>query len=107
MLVHTRAFGWYNGNEPTVSKNETFSELNLIENYAPAKQITVKVVDEKSVSVENAKVEFQLYNYSEFFPIATTYTDNIGITSLKMGLGDIIVWANMMINSVVRYQLVN
>lgn len=94
MLVHTRAFGWYKGNEPIVSKNETFSELNLIENYAPAKQITVKVVDEKSVPVENAKVEFQLYNYSEFFPIATTYTDIIGITSLKMGLGDIIVWAN-------------
>ncbi|MBI5541486.1 MAG: transglutaminase domain-containing protein [Bacteroidia bacterium] len=94
MLVHTRAFGWYNGNEPVVSKNETFSELNLIENYAPAKQITVKVIDEKSVPVENAKVEFQLYNYSEFFPIATTYTENGGLTSLKMGLGDIIVWVN-------------
>lgn len=94
MLVHTRAYGWYNGTEPCVIKNETFSELNLIENYAPAKQITVKVVDEKLIPVENAKVEFQLYNYSEFFPIATTYTETNGITSLKMGLGDIIVWAN-------------
>lgn len=94
MLVHTRAFGWYNGTEPYVNKNETFSELNLIENYAPAKLITVKVIDEKLNPVENAKVEFQLYNYSEFFPIATTYTNNNGTTTIKMGLGDILVWAN-------------
>ncbi len=93
MLVHTRAYGWYNGTEPSVTKNESFSELNLIENYAPAKQITVKVVDEKLNPVDKAKVEFQLYNYSEFFPIATTYTESNGTTSLKMGLGDIIVWA--------------
>ncbi len=94
MLVHTRAFGWYNGNEQVVTREENFSELNLISNYAPSKKLTVRVVDESSASVDSAKVEYQLYNYSEFFPIAKNYTDSNGFTSIDMGLGDIIMWAN-------------
>ena len=94
MLVHTRAYGWYNGPEPFVTREDNFSELNLIANYAPAKKLFVKVVDEKSIPVENAKVEYQLYNYAEFFPIAKNYTNSEGITSINMGLGDLIIWAN-------------
>ncbi|HEX7410745.1 MAG TPA: transglutaminase domain-containing protein, partial [Bacteroidales bacterium] len=93
MLVHTRAYGWYNGLEPVIQREERFSELNLIGNYAPVKTFAVKVTDEHLNPVENAQVEFQLYNYAEFYPIARNKTDKNGITSITSGLGDLIIWA--------------
>ena len=94
MLVHTRAYGWYNGNDPVISSGERFSELNLIANYAPVKKFYVKVIDSLKHPVEKAKVEFQLYNYAEFYPIAKTETNKDGFTDITCGLGDLIIWAN-------------
>jgi hypothetical protein len=94
MLVHTRAYGMYHGIEPVITKGERFSELNLIANYAPVKYFTVRVTDENGKAVENAKVEYQLYNYAEFYPIAKTYTDSSGYTGITCGLGDLLIWAN-------------
>ena len=94
MLVHTRAYGHYNGTEPILENNENFAELNLIKNYAPAKTFVVRVTDKNEVPVENAKVEYQLYNYAEFFPLAKTFTDKNGITKMTSGLGDLLIWAN-------------
>lgn len=93
MLVHTRAYGHYNGGEPVLENKENFAELNLIANYAPAKKIFVKVTDKSGNPAENAKVEYQLYNYAEFYPIAKNCTDAKGITSLSCGLGDLLIWA--------------
>ena len=93
MLVHTRAYGWYNGSEPVIQREERFSELNLIGNYAPVKTFSVRVTDEHMHPVENAEVEFQLYNYAEFYPIARNKTDKNGTTSISSGLGDLIIWA--------------
>ncbi len=94
MLMNTRAYGWYNGSEPTIENEARFSELNLIDNYAPAKEIFVKVINDKGQRVENAKVEFQLYNYAEFYPIAKSFTDKKGLASVKTGFGDLLIWAN-------------
>ncbi len=94
MLVHTRAYGAYLGNEPVIQKQEKFSELNLIANYAPTKTFFVKVIDKNYIAISNAKVEYQLYNYAEFYPIAKGYTDDKGIHSVTTGLGDLIIWAN-------------
>jgi hypothetical protein len=94
MLVHTRAYGWYKGSEPVITSEQSFSELNLIANYAPAKYFSVKVIDSVGKPVENAKVEYQLYNYAEFYPIAKTFTNKAGATGIKCGLGDLIIWAN-------------
>lgn len=93
MLVHTRAFGYYTGNEPVITSELKFSELNLINNYAPAKNLFVKVIDSNNDAIENAFVEFQLYNYAEFYPIARKKTDKNGLTKIEIGLGDLIIWA--------------
>jgi len=94
MLVLTRAYGWYHGSEPVIAQGENYSDLNLIFNYAPVKDFVVKVTDASGKAVNNAKVEYQLYNYAEFYPIAKTYTDTNGITGLTCGLGDLLIWAN-------------
>lgn len=94
MLVHTRAYGHYIGSEPVISNSERFSELNLIANYAPVKKFFVKVTDLNGNPLKNAKVEYQLYNYAEFYPIAKNYTGQNGISSIICGLGDLVIWAN-------------
>ena len=43
MLVHTRAYGHYFGNDPVITATDRFSELNLTANYATVKKITVLV----------------------------------------------------------------
>ncbi len=94
MLVHTRTYGRYFGKEEVISQQSEFSELNLIKNYAETKKITVLVTDENNNPIEDANVDFTIYNYAEFFPIARTKTDQNGLTEISLGLGELIVWAN-------------
>jgi hypothetical protein len=93
MLVHTRAYGAYHGNEPVIENEARFAELNLIQNYAAAKSIFVKVLSTDNKPVANANVEYQLYNYAEFYPIAKGKTDQNGLSSIVTGLGDLLIWA--------------
>jgi len=93
MLVHTRAYGAYHGSEPVIDNEERFAELNLIQNYAAAKSIYVKVLTSDNKPVADANVEYQLYNYAEFYPIAKGTTDKNGISSIITGLGDLLIWA--------------
>jgi hypothetical protein len=93
MLVHTRAYGRYFGSEDVVEATDRFSELNLTSNYAPDKKVTIAVKDENGNPVDGAKVEFKLYNYAEFYPIAIQYTQN-GKTDISTGLGDLLIWAS-------------
>jgi len=94
MLVHTRAYGKYFGKEDVVAREKRFSELNLTSHYAPVRRIFVQVKDRQGQPAPNAKVEFQLYNYAEYYPIATRFTSDQGEASVSMGLGEIIVWAS-------------
>jgi len=94
MLVHTRAYGSYFGSEPVTNNEEKFSELDLIQNYAPAKRIYAKVIDIHNKPVTGASVEFQIYNYSEMYPIATVSSNSDGIVSFLTGLGNVLVWAH-------------
>jgi hypothetical protein len=93
MLVHTRAFGAYTGSEPVIDRQERFAELNLISNYASTRFITVKVTDAVGRPVPAASVEYQLYNYAEFYPIAKATADERGMSSITTGLGDLLIWA--------------
>lgn len=93
MLVHTRAYGRYFGNENVISSEDRFSELNLTSNYATTKKITISVKNADRTPSDSAKVEYQLYNYAEYYPITTGYTDIKGFTSFKTGMGDLIIWA--------------
>lgn len=95
LLMHTNVFGDYDGPEEVVRRTPNFTEINVIENYAPqASPITVKVVDQEGKPVEGAKVYFQIYNYSEFNSVAYRYTNSEGISSLTAGHGDMMVYAS-------------
>ena len=94
MLMHTRAFGDYNGPEEVMLRTSNFTEINLTSNYAPVATIDFYVKDSEGKPVENARVEFKIYNYAEFFTAVTKYTDANGHTSLSAGIGDLVVWAS-------------
>jgi hypothetical protein len=51
------------------------------------------VVDNLGAPINNAFVEYQLYNYAEFYPLAVVPTDKNGISQFETGLGDLLVWA--------------
>ncbi|RUT77631.1 transglutaminase domain-containing protein [Ancylomarina longa] len=94
MLVHTKVFGVYSGSDKIVNQSDNFTEINVVGNYAKVKRIYVRVVDEKGNQTENAKVDFGLYNYAEFYPIASKNTNSKGLTNLTTGIGDLLVWAS-------------
>jgi len=94
LLMHTRAFGDYNGPEEVMLRTRNFTEINLIGNYAATASTQVQVVDKAGNPIKDARVEFRIYNYGEFYPAATKYTDSKGKTSLTAGKGDMLVWAS-------------
>lgn len=93
MLMHTKVFGNYDGPEEVVSRQHNLTEINVTDIYAPTRRITVTVLDSSGQPVPNATVEFKLYNYAEFYTVATKQTDDNGQASLTAGLGDMLIWA--------------
>ena len=94
MLTHTKVFGKYDGPEEVVLRTPGYTEINLIGNYAKAAQIGFRVVSAEGAPVEGARVDFCIYNSSQFYPAVSTYTDADGRTFLSAGLGDMLVWAS-------------
>ena len=94
MLMHTRVFGKYNGPEEKMLVSDTFTEINLIDNYASTARVNFNVVDAQGKAVADARVDFMIYNYAEFCPVVTKYTDADGHTFLTAGKGDMLVWAS-------------
>jgi len=94
MLMHTKVFGKYEGEEEVMSSNNCFTEIDVTENYAPVAKAEVCVVDDNGKPVVGARVEYKLYNYAEFYTLATKYTDAEGKSSLSAGLGDLLVWVS-------------
>lgn len=94
MMVHTNVFGLYNGPEEKNVQTDLYSVINLLGNYTDTREVKVKVVDESGKPVEGATVKFNVYNYAEFYPVATGSTTEGGTASIISGMGDIFVWAN-------------
>ena len=94
MLMHTKVFGRYEGPEEVMSVTPNYTEINVIDNYAPTAQATVTVTDEAGQPVSGALVEFKLYNYAEFYTVARKVSDAVGVASLTAGKGDMLVWAS-------------
>lgn len=94
MLMHTKVFGRYEGAEEIMSVTPNYTEINVIDNYAPTAKASVTVKDEQGKPVADACVEFKLYNYAEFYTVATKQTDASGLCSLTAGKGDMLVWAS-------------
>ncbi len=93
MMVHTKAFGKYKGDEEVVKRTSMYSELNLLSHYAPTRKVTVIVVDENGMPQKGAQVKFKLYNYAEYYTLSTQTVDAKGEASLTTGLGDLLIWA--------------
>ena len=92
MLMHTNVFGKYNGPEEIVRETPLYTEINVIEHYAPqSAAMNITVVDKDGNPVEGAKVTFKIYNYSEFNSVAYKLTDSEGKASLTAGLGDMMI----------------
>lgn len=94
MLMHTKVFGRYEGPEEVMAVTPSYTEINVIDNYAPTAKAVVTVKDVEGRTVEGAQVDFKVYNYAEFFTVATKTTDKNGCASLTAGKGDMLVWAS-------------
>lgn len=94
MLMHTKVFGRYEGAEEIMSVTPNYTEINVIDNYAPTAKASVTVKYAQGNPVDGARVEFKLYNYAEFYTVATKQTDASGVCSLTAGKGDMLVWAS-------------
>ena len=92
MLMHTKVFGDYDGPEEVMSRTACYTEINVIDNYAPTSKVTVLVTDSVGQPVSDALVEFKLYNYAEFYTVAQKTTDAQGRCSLTAGRGDLLLW---------------
>ena len=94
LLLHTRVFGRYYGPEEVIDVTPNHTEINVVDDYADAAKITVKVVDVDGNPVPDARVEFKIYNYAEFCTVAVKETDENGTTWLTAGKGDMLVYAS-------------
>ena len=94
LLMHTRAFGDYEGPEEVMLRTNNFTEINLIDNYAETARIDFTVIGPDRKPVSGARVDFKIYNYAEFCTVVTKYTDANGHTFLTAGKGDMLVWAS-------------
>ncbi|MBQ3787324.1 MAG: transglutaminase domain-containing protein [Bacteroidales bacterium] len=92
MMVHSKAFGKYKGDEEVVKRTALYSELNLLSHYAPTRKVTVTVQDEEGKPLKGAQVKFKLYNYAEYYTLSAQTTDADGKASLTTGLGDLLIW---------------
>ena len=93
MLMHTKVFGLYPGPEEIMQVTPCYTEINVIDTYAEAAQVRVRVLDREGEPVAGIPVEFKLYNYAEFYTVATKTSDEAGMASLSAGKGDMLVWA--------------
>lgn len=94
MLMHARVPGKdYDGPEEVLGRAEGNTDINVTSNYAPVDTISVTIVDRNGNPVKDANVTFRVYNYAEFYPVASKLTDSKGEASLVTGLGDLLVWA--------------
>ncbi|UVI29091.1 transglutaminase-like domain-containing protein [Paenibacillus spongiae] len=93
MLINTRIFADYPGPEEITLADEWFTEVNLLQNYAPTRTIHVNVKDGQNAPVSGAEVRFELYNMAELYPIAALPTNDRGEVSFKTGFGDLMIRA--------------
>ena len=94
MLVHTKAFGRYDGPEEVIGRTPTYTEINVIDNYAHTGKVDVQVVDAVGRPQAGVPVEFKVYNYGEFYTVATKLTDSRGCAFLTAGQGDMLIYAS-------------
>ncbi len=94
MLVHTKAYGLYDGKEEIIKHTPYYSELNLLKNYAKTRTIRITVINEHNELVSNALVKIGLYNYAEFYPLASFVSNQNHAIEFTTGYGDLLIEAS-------------
>ena len=93
MLMSTRTDGRYGGEEEILYSSPYFSLVNVTPTYAPTVNARVKAVNADGSPAKGAKVMYCLYNYAEFYPVATRIADAGGMAQVTTGVGDMVIWA--------------
>ena len=93
LLLHTRVFGDYDGPEEVISRDNNYTEINVVDNYGKTAKTTFTVVDSEGKPQANIPVEFKIYNYAEFCTVVRKITDENGQTWLTAGLGCMMAYA--------------
>ena len=93
LLLHTRVFGNYDGPEEVISRNDYYTEINVVDNYGKTAKTTFTVVDADGTPQPGIEVEFKIYNYAEFCTVVRKTTDSQGQTWLTSGLGYMMAYA--------------
>ena len=94
MLIQSKVFATTVENELITRQTDSATEVNTLDRYAQTKEITIHVVDEANQPVENAKVRFEIINYSEFSVLTELLTDAQGQVKFTTGLGDLIIYVH-------------
>lgn len=94
MLMHTNVAGLYSGAEEIMRTTPNFTEINVINNYAPTDRIDITILGADKQPLEDALVEYKIYNYGEFYTVARKQTDKSGHSFLSAGKGDLLIWAS-------------
>ncbi len=93
LLLHTRVFGNYDGPEEVISRNNNYTEINVVDNYGKTAKTTFTVMDTEGKPQANLPVEFKIYNYAEFCTVVKKTTDENGQTWITTGLGCMMAYA--------------
>lgn len=93
ILMNTRVLGQYRGPEERLLELPDYTDINVTSNYAPTDAVSAEVYNADGTPADSAKVSFCVYNYAEFYPLASrTYRKGQPV-SLQLGKGEVLVWA--------------
>jgi transglutaminase-like putative cysteine protease len=93
MLVSAPVQGRYRGAEEVIAGDMLHTRINTLPVYADTQRLQVRVIDSNGVAAAGALVDFRVYNYGEYYPLATVAADSLGRVSFLTGYGDLLVWA--------------
>jgi len=94
MMVHTNVMGIYSGDEDVLEHNDLYTKINSLSSYTVTQPLIIRITDKQNKPVPDARVEFRIYNYAEFYPMVIKQSDDKGMAVLQTGLGDLQVWAS-------------
>lgn len=94
MLIHTKTFGMYHGEEECLEQEERYSNLNVLKNYAVTKSLRIQVTNQDGAILDSVPFSFGLYNYAEFYPIYSGLSRLDAPASFTTGFGDLGILAS-------------
>ncbi|HRT89536.1 MAG TPA: transglutaminase domain-containing protein [Bacteroidales bacterium] len=93
MLIHAKPFGHPSTGKNVISVNRNYSVVNILPSYAPTRKITARV-NLRNSDPADAEVDIGIFNYAEFYPVATLKPASDGVLTFETGYGDFLLWAS-------------